>query len=262
MQLKEAIEETKLTKKAIRYYEECGLIELNKKDNGYKIYSDENVQKLKSIKKLRELGFSIEEIKCFFLSDTKKQEVIIQKMNETEKILTQYYMKKELFYALNDGKAIEDIYIEELKLKEERPYMYLQNIYTAFALINLISFVVIFLYFIIIKEHSSQQTGMLVIIQSVISLINLKFISRRERLKKQGINILEIKPKEIVFQYLTSIFSYGLSGALVNEALYFAKIYIGNRDYFSAIMNISMGVFFFGLSIVILVLSFYDSGET
>lgn len=48
MQIKDVMEETQLSKKAIRYYENCGLIETSRKANGYKDYSDESVHKLAS----------------------------------------------------------------------------------------------------------------------------------------------------------------------------------------------------------------------
>lgn len=52
-----------LSKKSIRYYEENGLLNPSRnKENDYRIYSDEDVKKLKVIKFLRELGVSIKEL--------------------------------------------------------------------------------------------------------------------------------------------------------------------------------------------------------
>ncbi|MBS4539442.1 MerR family transcriptional regulator [Clostridium sp. D2Q-11] len=258
MQLKEVLEETKLTKKAIRHYEDCDLLESSRKSNGYKNYSEENVQQLKSIKKLRKLGFSIEEIKKFFESESKKQEVVIRKMNENEKILTQHYQKKELLSALNDGKVIEEIYPEELEVIEEKPYMYLQNIYKVFGWINLISFVMMFLYFIVLREHGIQRIGILVILQSVVIVISVELQKRRSKLKKQGVHVLERKPREMVFQYLANLISYGVSGAIINEGLFFARMHLKDGDYFTVSGNILMGFMFLGLSVGMVFLSFLE----
>jgi DNA-binding transcriptional MerR regulator len=54
------------SKDTIRYYEKIGLIELPKharRDNNYKDYPDEVLQTLKSIRNLKELGFTLEEIR-------------------------------------------------------------------------------------------------------------------------------------------------------------------------------------------------------
>ena len=50
----------------IRYYEKIGLIELAKharRDNNYKDYPDEVLQTLKAIRNLKNLGFTLEEIR-------------------------------------------------------------------------------------------------------------------------------------------------------------------------------------------------------
>ena len=54
------------SKDTIRYYEKIGLIELPKharRDNNYKDYPDEVLQILKTIRNLKALGFTLEEIR-------------------------------------------------------------------------------------------------------------------------------------------------------------------------------------------------------
>lgn len=59
-----------LSKKSIRYYEEVGLIRPNRnQENDYRIYSEEDINKLKLIKFLRELNVPIKELK--YLDDGK-----------------------------------------------------------------------------------------------------------------------------------------------------------------------------------------------
>ena len=53
-----------LSKKSIRYYEESGLLSPKRSgDNGYRIYNDDDIKKLRLIKFLRELNVSIKELK-------------------------------------------------------------------------------------------------------------------------------------------------------------------------------------------------------
>ena len=70
MTISEVVTGTKLTKKAIRYYESEDLITSTVLENGYRDYSKEDLDKLIIIKILRDLSFSIKEIKSC-LSDEK-----------------------------------------------------------------------------------------------------------------------------------------------------------------------------------------------
>jgi DNA-binding transcriptional MerR regulator len=64
LNIKEVSEKTGLTKKAIRYYEEIGLIKVNKDShNQYRIYGINDVEKLKTIAFLRDLDFTLNQIK-------------------------------------------------------------------------------------------------------------------------------------------------------------------------------------------------------
>lgn len=72
MQIKEACRCCRLTKKSIQYYEEKGLICPRKLENGYRDYSQADIQTLKEIAVLRSLGLNIREIKGILKSANKK----------------------------------------------------------------------------------------------------------------------------------------------------------------------------------------------
>ncbi|MDI3477234.1 MAG: MerR family transcriptional regulator, repressor of the yfmOP operon [Thermoanaerobacterium sp.] len=56
---------TGLTKRAIRYYEDLNLIAPKRTDSGYRLYTDEDIDKIQKIISLKEsLGFSLAEIKA------------------------------------------------------------------------------------------------------------------------------------------------------------------------------------------------------
>jgi DNA-binding transcriptional MerR regulator len=68
MLIGELVQRTGLTKDTIRFYEKKGLISMDRKsrrENNYKEYSDQVLDKLMLIRKLKELGFTLNEIDTF-----------------------------------------------------------------------------------------------------------------------------------------------------------------------------------------------------
>jgi DNA-binding transcriptional MerR regulator len=68
MLIGELVERTGLTKDTIRFYEKKGLINLDRnsrRDNNYKEYSEQVLEKLMLIRKLKDLGFTLNEIDTF-----------------------------------------------------------------------------------------------------------------------------------------------------------------------------------------------------
>lgn len=65
MQIGEVAERTGVTQRALRFYEEKGLLKPPQRlDGGFRLYSEEDVQRVELIKKLQTLlGFSLAEIK-------------------------------------------------------------------------------------------------------------------------------------------------------------------------------------------------------
>jgi DNA-binding transcriptional MerR regulator len=68
MLIGELVERTGFTKDTIRFYEKKGLISLDRKsrrENNYKEYSDLVLDKLMLIRKLKDMGFTLNEIDTF-----------------------------------------------------------------------------------------------------------------------------------------------------------------------------------------------------
>lgn len=78
MTIKEVIQRTGLSRKAIYIYEDRGLIEPSKSKNGYRDYSDADIQRLLLIAKLRELELSLEDIAQIF-QDPECIDLLIQR---------------------------------------------------------------------------------------------------------------------------------------------------------------------------------------
>ena len=72
MQLAEVIQHSQLTEKAVRLYEAEGLIAPVKGGNGRRVYSDEDLARLKFLARARRLGFPLKD--CRQLLDLKSSE--------------------------------------------------------------------------------------------------------------------------------------------------------------------------------------------
>lgn len=116
MLIKEVCTITKLTKKAVEYYEEQGLISPKVLENGYRDFSADDVERLKKIAILRKLRLGIDDIKIA-LSDEKGQ--ALQKLSiQKELSLDREKAKQLLLDKLSTGKSWDEISVE-LKAIEE-----------------------------------------------------------------------------------------------------------------------------------------------
>lgn len=73
---------TGLTQKAIRLYESKGLINVAREENGYRNYSDEDIELLKKIKLFRSVGVSIADIKLYIFGVVAFDEMIDKRKSE------------------------------------------------------------------------------------------------------------------------------------------------------------------------------------
>ena len=61
MNVREAAERSVLPSKTIRYYDDIGLVVPDRRNDGYRDYDNQSVQKLAFLKRARQLGFSIDD---------------------------------------------------------------------------------------------------------------------------------------------------------------------------------------------------------
>ena len=104
-----------LSKKSIRYYEENGLISPSRNsDNKYRNYSNEDIEKLKKIKLLRELGVPIKELKQLNENEYSLKECMEDRIHKINHEMEQYGKVKvicEEILASND--SFDSIDIEQ-----------------------------------------------------------------------------------------------------------------------------------------------------
>ncbi|MFT8312994.1 MAG: MerR family transcriptional regulator [Clostridium sp.] len=82
------VKELKINKETIRYYEKIGLLSDPKKDkNGYRIYSKEDIQKIRFILIVKKFGFSLKEISMLL---PKIYDEILEENMENIKAIVEY----------------------------------------------------------------------------------------------------------------------------------------------------------------------------
>ena len=87
MLLNDVIKEVGITKRAVKYYEEKGLLSVDKDDNGYRNYTHQNIETLKKITLYRKLGISIKDIQSLLKKDDKNKLLSIYQDKLQEKLL-------------------------------------------------------------------------------------------------------------------------------------------------------------------------------
>ena len=77
MFISELSKKLNITKRAIRHYEDLGIIKSNRMNNNYRYFDELNIDKLKFLVRARKLGFSLEECKeliTLFKNNNRKSE--------------------------------------------------------------------------------------------------------------------------------------------------------------------------------------------
>lgn len=116
----EVQDKTNLSRKAIEYYEEKGLVHPKKLENGYRDYSNGDVEVLKKISLLRNLGLSISEIALYLDS---KEEVLASILRRKEHELDICEKRKNVLNLIVKGESI-DLINEELAIIDAQETIY------------------------------------------------------------------------------------------------------------------------------------------
>ena len=107
MLINEISRHTGATKKAIEYYCAKGLLKPEVSDNGYRIFSEEDAERLKKIVLLRNLGLSIEEIRN--LIDAGDSDAFEQLIEQRERNLARTEEQIALLKELADTQDYETV---------------------------------------------------------------------------------------------------------------------------------------------------------
>lgn len=81
MKLQEVAQQVQMTKRAIKYYEEKGLLHVEKDENGYRRYTEEHIAVLQQIQVYRKLGMELSAIQRI-LHDPQVEQEELQRLEE------------------------------------------------------------------------------------------------------------------------------------------------------------------------------------
>lgn len=104
MRLNEVIKQVDLSKRAIKFYEEKGLLKTKRDSNGYRNYTDKDISLLKEISSYRKMGIGLSDIKRILNDKSILKQILIEK-------------KKEITISQNELEALEK-FIENNNIKE------------------------------------------------------------------------------------------------------------------------------------------------
>ena len=105
MLINEVAKLSNLTKKAVEYYTEQGLICPNIIENGYRDFSEQDMEILKKIALFRRLGLSIFEIKSVLANPDELKSILYKKTLELE----QEKVKQDILKRLCNGESLEKL---------------------------------------------------------------------------------------------------------------------------------------------------------
>ena len=109
MKINDVARITGLTQKAIRLYEDKGLINVSRDINGYRNYSDNDVEALKQIKLFRSVGISVSDIKLYFFGVVTMDELVDKRKSEILKESGKNSEKYHICESISNSSTYEDI---------------------------------------------------------------------------------------------------------------------------------------------------------
>ncbi|MEI2368508.1 MerR family transcriptional regulator [Niallia circulans] len=141
MLISEASQTTNLTKKAIEYYIEQKLLIPNTLENGYRDFSEKDIECLKKIYVLRKLGLSTEEIRSVLVDRTSntlqristQKELTLQREQEKKSLLNELGISKDYAEISTKLRMIEQHETVTEKILEAFPDYYGRFICLHFA---------------------------------------------------------------------------------------------------------------------------------
>ena len=84
MKITEVAKQLNMTSRNIRFYEEEGLIHIGRNDNNYREYNENDIQRLREIKVLRDIGIPIVDIKAYFKKEKSLKDITAQRLFELQ----------------------------------------------------------------------------------------------------------------------------------------------------------------------------------
>ena len=127
--------------RTLQYYDEIHLLEPSEKtEAGYRLYSEQDIQKLREILFLKELGLQLKEIQAIVENPQKDQRKLFMnhknllraKQEQAEKVI-------RILERLEDGESLEDCAEEIQKLSEKTKHLQKKGLFTGLIVLIMLA---------------------------------------------------------------------------------------------------------------------------
>lgn len=120
MKIKEAASLCGISTKSIRYYEDMGLLDVERGNNGYREFSEEQVARLQEICLFRSLDVSVEDIKSYYDDDLNLDAFLGMQMEKQQEKIYGMQENKQFMLKLQQNLkkcSLGDAYEERCQIK-------------------------------------------------------------------------------------------------------------------------------------------------
>lgn len=119
MNISDVERQTGLLATTIRYYESRGLVQVGRKENGYRTYDLETVEILRQIRQLRELGISLADIRLWRDGVVNRDELIVKRLRTMDDDSVKTQKCRRICEALLGGEDEPSALFEDFSFCEE-----------------------------------------------------------------------------------------------------------------------------------------------
>lgn len=268
MRIKDVEKMTGLSQRSIRFYEEKGLLEVRRdEDNRYRLYNEEDVERLKLIRVLRYFDFSIDEIKELVTDSddsalinalSKKADSFADKVDDFEGRSEQCRrLIKEI--TKNEEAVVLDDYIEMIGSQEDEELKELDELAKQMSHPSLGATLLWTLILsgpiltgLLMGVNSRLHILLIAVSSALLALEWATYIRgrsrRREYQKDRDKGSLWIFAVVIVAIAILVAFAVGIDALRFS----FLDMVIGREMIFFDVSSLSEGIFFFGLAIAVI----------
>lgn len=114
MRLNEVIKQVDLSKRAIKFYEEKGLLKTKRDSNGYRNYTDKDISLLKEISSYRKMGIGLSDIKEILNDKSILKQILIEKKKEITILQNELEALEKFIENNNIEKLYDSVYYKTL----------------------------------------------------------------------------------------------------------------------------------------------------
>lgn len=89
-----------ISRRTLQYYDEIGLIEVQRDKNGYRLYDQKQLERVWEILIYKEVGFKLDEIETLLLYPDKKENLLLKKLKDLDRCIDNNKANKTLIKKL------------------------------------------------------------------------------------------------------------------------------------------------------------------